>query len=719
MKLIQLHSFPFQDRFQSLCRVVGRALSLLATLLLAAEVAAVEFRVPANPGDTLFYNPDLVIKAYPGAEKYRWIFTRADGSGLGTVIGGVRTDKDTPLQNVRINVRVEPLDSRGRIIKAGVSETWFRTCSTKVELAAPGNGQNVGSPVIFSFNPLPRETSVYGYYLFVKSPGAAEPRRFDLSVNATAYLRTLAPGEYEWWVQARTRFENDPESAHWIASVSSLPRFSIHPEGGEYCANEEVTLQAEATAATRFNYQWRRDGVDIPGATEPEFTVPPGEHGAYVCVAFNAAGAVASEPAVVARIPLPSVSLSASAYDFAAGEIRITASGEAEEYEWWLDDEPLFESGPELVLTEVPDAPFTLRAVAFHECGSVESAPLALMPPDPLTVNRKSSAQIVRLGDAVELVFETSRKAFTEWQAPDGTSEEGSLWRVTIAAEEQAGTYEVAASDGFGGVGDAIEVVAVVAEPFDQQADEGEVVTLNAEVAGGMPTIQWFKDGVALAGKTELELDLGEVTAADAGRYHFELSYSDSPTFRSRLATLEVVAASVVEAAINGIRLTEEGTVELTITKGTDELVLERSNDLETWEQVEVLSETGTFLFKDALSEYDAAVFYRLADPTDEPPGLTFSEENEACVRSALSAYLGVDPDSLSLVFYETVTWPDECLGCLPGACARIPTPGWRLEYATDDFLDPELGFYEVRFSPGGTVAVVTGQTGVRLESCD
>jgi hypothetical protein len=96
---------------------------LLASLFLAAEAVAVEFLVPAHPGDTLFYNPDLVIKRYAGAEKNRWIFTRADGSGLGDVVAGVRTDKDTSLQSTRINVRVKPLDSRGRVIKAGVSDT--------------------------------------------------------------------------------------------------------------------------------------------------------------------------------------------------------------------------------------------------------------------------------------------------------------------------------------------------------------------------------------------------------------------------------------------------------------------------------------------------------------------------------------------------------------------------------------------------------------------
>lgn len=702
-------------RYQTLPLLVGRTVSLLACLLLVAKAAAVEFRVPLNPGDTLFHNPDLVIRAYPGAEKYRWTFMRADGSGLGSVVGGVRVDKDTPKQNTRINVRVEPLDSRGRVIQAGVSETWFRTCSTQVELAAPWNGQHVGSPVIFSFNPLPRETSVYGYYLFVKSPGAAEPRRFDLSVNATAYLSTLAPGEHEWWVQARTKFDNDPESAHWIARVSSLPNFSVHPEGGEHCASEAVTLQARASAVPSFNYHWRRDGVDIPGATAPDFTVPPGEQGVYVCVAFNAAGAVISEPAVVTRVALPPVSVAASAYDFAPGELRIMAAGEAEKYQWWLDGQLLDEPGSELVLTEVPDRPFTLRAVAVHECGSVESAPLTLAPPAPLRVTRKSPAQIVRLGEAVELVLEASRTTATEWEAPDGVSEKGSPWRVKIAAEEQAGTYAVTARDGFGKVEQAVDVLAVVSEPADQQADEGESVTLSAEVAGGAPTIQWFKDGVALVGRTDLNLTLGEVTSANAGTYHFELKHLDSAIFRSRTSTLRIVPAPKAEPAIQAIRLKAEGKVELTITKGAAELALERSTDLDTWKQVKVLTQTGTFIYVDEALEDEDGVFYRLAEPTYEPQQPGISAKTKACIRATLAAYLGVNPGSLFLVLEEAVDWPNACLGCLPGACLQVITPGWRLKYSSGN----GGRLYEVRLSAMGTVALVTGTRGVLLKSCD
>lgn len=78
-----------------------------------------------------------------------------------------------------------------------------------------------------------------------------------------------------------------------------------------------------------------------------------------------------------------------------------------------------------------------------------------------------------------------------------------------------------------------------------------------------------------------------------------------------------------------------------------------------------------------------------------------------------------MDPDSLFLVFEEAVNWADVCLGCLPGACIQVVTPGWQREYATDDDSDSEQGVHEVRLSAAGTVALLTGITGVRLDSCD
>ena len=52
-----------------------------------------------------------------------------------------------------------------------------------------------------------------------------------------------------------------------------------------------------------------------------------------------------------------------------------------------------------------------------------------------------------------------------------------------------------------------------------------------------------------------------------------------------------------------------------------------------------------------------------------------------AAAIQALSEELGLDPGTIEVMDYETVDWPDTCLGLpAPGeVCSQIVTPGWRI----------------------------------------
>ncbi len=63
-------------------------------------------------------------------------------------------------------------------------------------------------------------------------------------------------------------------------------------------------------APSHFNFQWQRNGADVPGATGPEYVLPSVDDtavGAYVCVVSNAGGQVVSSPAQVTLLPSPPV----------------------------------------------------------------------------------------------------------------------------------------------------------------------------------------------------------------------------------------------------------------------------------------------------------------------------------------------------------------------------------------------------------------------------
>ena len=102
------------------------------------------------------------------------------------------------------------------------------------------------------------------------------------------------------WTRSFTALSDDGV-AIWgtkvVAASSSPPAFVSPATPLQVRTGSTVALTVEAPAASEF--QWRRDGIDIVGATKPTLileNVTSGDAGAYTAVALNSAGFSESEP---------------------------------------------------------------------------------------------------------------------------------------------------------------------------------------------------------------------------------------------------------------------------------------------------------------------------------------------------------------------------------------------------------------------------------------
>lgn len=91
----------------------------------------------------------------------------------------------------------------------------------------------------------------------------------------------------------------------WVGIPESFPRptISLHPVSRQGSAGGAVTFSAGATSSAPVSYQWRHNGVDIPGATESSLTLPSVQAfhaGEYAVVATNITGSVTSQSATLA-----------------------------------------------------------------------------------------------------------------------------------------------------------------------------------------------------------------------------------------------------------------------------------------------------------------------------------------------------------------------------------------------------------------------------------
>ena len=80
--------------------------------------------------------------------------------------------------------------------------------------------------------------------------------------------------------------------------ITQQPAHAVVPSGTAH------TLRVVATSATTLSYQWRKNGADIAGATQPTYVIASfalADEGYYDVTVTNATGSVTSEPAWIGQ----------------------------------------------------------------------------------------------------------------------------------------------------------------------------------------------------------------------------------------------------------------------------------------------------------------------------------------------------------------------------------------------------------------------------------
>jgi hypothetical protein len=139
--------------------------------------------------------------------------------------------------------------------------------------------------------------------------GAPGGFQFNVSLpaNTTAWPSTGLVENTRYWYRVRA-FDAAGSSAY-SAEVSAVtrgtcvpPSFTSGPSSATGTVNGSITLTATAIGAVPLRYEWRHNGVVIPGATAATHTLAPlmtSDAGAYDLVATNECGAATSAPAIV------------------------------------------------------------------------------------------------------------------------------------------------------------------------------------------------------------------------------------------------------------------------------------------------------------------------------------------------------------------------------------------------------------------------------------
>ena len=204
--------------------------------------------------------------------------------------------------------------------------------------------------------------------------------------------------------------------------------------------------------------------------------------------------------------------------------------------------------------------------VALNSVGSATS-PVELLMVEPKTVNvapvftvQPVPSQTVSAGLTVTINAEASGVPVPTYQwKKDGVplvGQTGSVLSLTSVTTAQSGSYTATAQNSAGSVTSSVSTLtvmpvvqnvapAVKTNPASQQAAVGGPVTFAVEATGlPAPTVQWFRNGQAIAGATAPAYTIASVTLQDSGAEFSVVATNVAGSITTNTAILTVSSGS-------------------------------------------------------------------------------------------------------------------------------------------------------------------------------
>ncbi|GAB5562729.1 MAG: hypothetical protein SynsKO_43760 [Synoicihabitans sp.] len=355
------------------------------------------------------------------------------------------------------------------------------------------------------------------------------------SLNLGTVALTVA-GDYDVVV---TNAVSSVTSSPATLTVQEAPAISAQPQPQTVLVGADVTLTVTASGTPAPTYQWRKDGVNIDGATGATLQligIATDASGSYDVVVSNEVSSVTSDAALITVQFAPAFSIQPQTQTVNSGAnvtLSVAVSGvPAPTLQWRKDGQNI--SGATAAILDLgavsPGANGTYDVVATNSVGSTTSAAATLTVLFGPSINTPPTSQTVEVGDAVTFTVSATGDPTPTYQwRKDGVNINGATsasFTIASVALDDAADYDVVVTNSVTSETSAAatltvnEAPAITTQPESQTVTAGTAVTLTVTATGSpAPTYQWSKDGSPIDGATAASLDLGNIALDDAGNY--------------------------------------------------------------------------------------------------------------------------------------------------------------------------------------------------------
>ncbi|HEY1107813.1 MAG TPA: immunoglobulin domain-containing protein, partial [Opitutaceae bacterium] len=358
--------------------------------------------------------------------------------------------------------------------------------------------------------------------------------------------------------------------------AATAPTIRSQPTGYAVYQGESFSLYSDVLSSSSVTYQWRKDGVAIPGATNYSYgksNVASSDAGSYSYVATNSVGSVTSDTAAISVVapPAPQIvahpaSVSLLPGDYFSGLYAEATPGTGLRYQWKKDgvDIPNATSSYYHISNAQPSVAGSYTVVVSNAAGTVTSREGVVTVDSFSTrpvITSVPGGRAIMGGSYADLYISTSSSGETVQWYKDGiiianaTSKQysfsnfgpSSVGSYTAQVTTTAGTFTSRAillEMREGGISPRI-----LQQPVAMSVSVGASINFSVSAAGEQPlTYQWRKDGTAISGATNTYY-YPSTSAAGEAKYSVVVT-NRLGNVTSADATLKVTARAVTTPVI-------------------------------------------------------------------------------------------------------------------------------------------------------------------------
>ena len=499
-------------------------------------------------------------------------------------------------------------------------------------------------PPFFTQQPQAQSAATNDTVMFSVAAGGDQPLKYQWrknggnlvgATNDSYTITNVTPGRGGYYSVVVANVVGSVTSSNALLKVFVPPALISQPVNRTVTVGGSASFTVTATGTATLFYQWRQDGIEIPGATNRSYVlygIQTHRAGIYTVTVSNFAGVRVSPNVTLTVNVRPALTLQPRAQSAIVGPTNILFTADATgtaplKFQWRRNGANIAgATNTSYAVTNIAGTSAYYSVAVANVAGTVVSSNALLKVFTPPVISVQPANRTVTVGGSASFSVSVTGTTplFYQWRQDEMVIAGATNLSYALAniQTNRAGKYSVTVSN-FAGVRVSSNATLTVnvppaftQQPQAQSAVIGTSASFTAAATGTAPVkYQWRKNGVNITGATNDSYLIASVTNSNGGNYSVSVA-NVAGTVVSSNALLTVVlplanrlAAPVAPPFLNAVAAGD--VLVLSWATNADGFTLQSTADLADWSPLPPPAvSAGSYVVTNSIT--GPARFYRL-----------------------------------------------------------------------------------------------------------